>query len=383
MRLIYLFTSDGAAGLPGVPWDKNKEATNIYVQPSSLPTEGFFWLLRRLIEEKIVDDVLIFVESASGTGSISWLPDKKLTCYVVPHISDVDQFIKDGDVILARGGFRSWPPFLERMQQQKRWILFYQAATQRGSWPFWDVVLNDLVSENFVDSDGRYHLAFLKPTHPGIFYPMINVKPVFDVCIGASHIHDRKAQWKGVKMAAAYKQQFGEDLRCVLPGRIFRGEKTNQILNDIKNSDLKIEMPGMVPRVEVGKILNKTKIFLHLGESGQNDRGVLEAMRCGCFVVMASPRHHAPFTYANKKTSLVTAYADDPAALAKEIHELLKECDQARRRYIVAYYSACSGVEDVIIPQMKKLFTFLGEYKQADREKMREVYGLPSVPTAV
>jgi hypothetical protein len=232
MRLVFLFTSDRCCSEgSNVPWDPDKPSTNFYaIDENGLPSEGYLIMLKEMLKHSIVDDVVIFIESSRGTGKTVYNHGSKLIyCYVVPEIGYVKQFLNKDDIIFARGGFRSWFNFLTQMNKEGRWLLLYAANTGRERWKFWDICFDDLTGKHNSDRWGRFFFDFKKPINPNFFYPLYGIKKEFDVCIGASHVHDRKAQWKTVEVIVEYKRLFGESLKCVLPGRITHGVNTNKI----------------------------------------------------------------------------------------------------------------------------------------------------------
>lgn len=369
-RLVWLFQSLGSAAYGSkVDWNPETKALNHYASIGMF-SEGFWYMFKQMIERKIVDEVLIIIESARGPGSTVYGTNFK--CVVMPSITDIWQFLRPSDLILVRGGFKSWYPILQEMQKQKRWLMFYRAASQRGNWPFWDIILDDLREESFVDSWQRLYLPFMKPTHPGIFKPM-RLERDFDVCIGASHIHDKKGQWKMLPVLLEYRKQFGKILKAVMPGSLYGGVHTNDIPSQIRRNNLDVSMPGMVQRDEVAQLYNRSKTFVHLGVAGQNDRGVLEAMRCGTPVVIANPRFHAPFTFKNTEVSMLTENSDNPAELAKELHDFLQGSSIERYDKVFKYHEEKSGLENVILPYMEKLVNFMTKYPEADRSKTGEL----------
>jgi len=369
MKVKYLFTSLGAAGRP-IDYDGNNPLPHDFLR--DFTSEGFCYMWLRMLDFGYVDDVEVFIESARFPGFHEVSP--KLRIRVVPHIIQIEPFLEPDDIMFIRGGFRNWFPLLEKWQKEKKWILFYQAATNRGVWKFWDVVFNDLIKENIVDPYGRFHLAFKKPTHPNLFKPM-EIPREFDVCIGASHIHDKKGQWKVVRALEEYGKLYGIQPRAVLPGRLYHGVATNFISALEQMGKLpNVAMPGMVSREEVGKIMNKSKLFVHCGAAGQNDRGVLEAMACGTPVMLANLKYHAPFTYETP-LSFVTKNSDNAAGLARDIHIALQSCTEERRKEVKQYFEEESSVDAVILPQMWRLFTFLRKNPHADREALWRYYG--------
>lgn len=374
MRIVYMFTSDGCAGAPNlVPCNLDVEATNHFTHPEGLPTEGFYWMFKRMVEEKIVDEVMIVIDSMHGPGSFK-LCDGVYGC-VIPHIDDLKPLLRPDDVIFARGGFKSWFPFLEQMQREKRWILFYRANTNRHSWPFWDVIFEDVAVETpFVDGQDRVYIDFRKPTNPELFFYRPQVKRVYDLCIGASHIHDKKGQWRVVDMLIAHKKLFGYDLRCIMPGRFYRGVQSNFLMEKVIANNLIVRFPGMMTRKEVAEYMNQSKVFIHLGAAGQNDRGVLESMACGCFQVLNSPPHHAPFTYQNSFVTKVVAGITDMDEIAIEVEGFLRYVRTQDHQLVADYFQDESDVEKVILPKMRKVFGIIGQSVVADRKMFAEAY---------
>ena len=143
MRLVFLFTSHRCcAEGSNVDWNPNRPSTNFYaVHDNGLPSEGYLVLLEEMLNHEIVDDVIIFIESSKGTGKTVYSQrSKPITCYVVPEIGYVKQFLRKEDVIFVRGGFRSWFNFLTQMKKEERWLLLYAANTGRARWRFWDII---------------------------------------------------------------------------------------------------------------------------------------------------------------------------------------------------------------------------------------------------
>ena len=82
MRLVYLFVSDGAASTgSNVPWSEHQKAENAYIT-NGMPTEGFFYLFERLLTHKVVQEVIIVVESTRGTGSFVF-PGSEISAHIV------------------------------------------------------------------------------------------------------------------------------------------------------------------------------------------------------------------------------------------------------------------------------------------------------------
>lgn len=364
MRLIFLFTSYGSAGRGSkVGWSPDTPAKNKFaVGEGGLPSEGYLYLLKRMLATAIVDEIIIFIESNRGTGSTTYKIRKgSIKCYVVPEIAYVEDYLKPDDIIWVRGGFRGWWEWLDS-KKGKHWLLLYAADTGRERWLFWDVIFNDFSDQYFLDKRKRFWMPFRKPMNEEIFKPL-NLEPKYDVCIGASHIHDKKAQWKMIEVAKEYKKLFNEDLHCVLPGAPRRGKRTNKIYSDIVDHDLKIDVVGLLSRSKMNEIYNQSKLFVYLGYGGQNDRGPLESLRCGTPILIASFNRHGYFFNKNDKTVKVARDSENFSGVAIDIHNCLHGENTSTREEVAHFFKTHSGVESIILPEMKRLFDVMRNNK--------------------
>lgn len=353
------------------PWDMKASSGNKYVR--QFHTEGYYYQLKRMLELGIVDEVLMLIETVRETGCFSFGP--KFTGYVLPEMWQARQFIRENDIIWCRGGFRSWFNFLNLMVDTKHWTLCYAANTGRQKWPFWHVILDDLLQTHgtFMDKRGRLIFDFKKATNPKLFKPQALARD-FDVCVGASHIHDKKAQWKMIDACIEYKKRYGRNLKCVMPGVIQHGVNTNQIIGKIKTHGLDVQLPGMLPREKMPEIYNRSKVFVHLGGGGQNDRGPLESMRCGTPSAVETPLRHARFI-SQCPVNFVSEYANYPKDLAEEVHVWVEKSKwEDSRARVHAWHEEHSGIENVLMPDMKKLFDFFRGVPKADREALGKYY---------
>lgn len=369
MKLIYMFTSDGCASPEAVvKWDRNAQAENHFLNQLA-ESEGFFYMIQRMIEEKTIEACDIYVDTMRGHHG--WLQmGAGIRGFAIPHVMDIQY--EPEDVFLVRGGFKPWYPFLtELFKKRENWILFYRANTDRGRWPFWDVTLDDLSARAYVAGDSL-RIAFKKPTSPLVFsYKNTNSRK-FDVCVGASHIHDRKGQWRVVKAASLLRSKKIE-LKLIMPGRSIGGFQTLEMFRQIEREKLDIVMPGMVPRFEVANILNKTKLFVNMG-SGQNDRGVLEAMCCGAPVMVAQPRYFSSFVQQCPTTS-VCRDSDNIELLAEDIAAAVHSYTAEKSEETVAWHERHCGMR-VVLDQMRFLFQILRRSPMPSRPYVIKEWGL-------
>ena len=164
-RLIFLYMSEGCAPPnSNTPWDPKTKSKNKYAL--GLESEGYLYILRRLSETKVFDEILIFIESNRGPGY--FITSTGIKGYVIPEIARINEYLKPNDIIWARGGVRSWYEVLDE-KKGKHWMVLYAANTGRQRWRFWDVVLNDTLGINMIDRRGRFFFDFEKPINPEIF----------------------------------------------------------------------------------------------------------------------------------------------------------------------------------------------------------------------
>lgn len=355
MRLIFLYVSDGGSH-PSMSWNPNIKAINFY--SNRVLEEGYYYMLKRMVEVGILDELVVVVESSKGQGYINY-NHPKIYGWVIPNITELHRLLKKDDIIFVRGGFKGWYETL--VLQNDSWMLLYAANTGRERWPIFDVIFNDLTGDNTVDSRGTLQFDFKKPVNYNIFYPKV-VDPEFDLCIGASYIHDKKGQWRTVEALLEYKKIFKKNLKCVMPGAIRRGTKTPQMIETLKNGDIDVYLPGMLSRKKLNKIYNSSKLFIHLGGGGQGDRGPLEAMRCGTRVIVGNTRRHSKVVYQNTDVSFVIPENADKEQVARTLHYMVNNYSKKTRKKVSSYYEEQVGMEDVILPEMKKLFDIFKEH---------------------
>jgi len=358
MRLIFVYTRQDAT-----------------TTPEHFMADGLYHMFRRMVEEKIIDDVWVIIEQCgwwrkielsenvfwAETTDIHFLPDG-----IIPDIS--------GDAaIWVRGGFKP-TVFYEWCRACDFWLLFYGANTGRERWPFWDIVLDDLSGETRIDINPksphykRLYLDYVKPINPDVFRPL-GLERKYDVCIGASHITDKKGQWMAIDGIIECQKRFGRRLKCVMPGAIRRGVQTSGIEAKIKRHGLDVDRPGMVPREHLARILNQSRLFLHCG-GGQNDRSLSEAAACGCRIIFTRPDRHSPVI---RSVGEVAVHHHDSVALA--IHTALSfmPAGNGYHEVLPGKYMERAGIENVILPRMRALFDFLRANPVADRDLLTQL----------
>jgi len=353
MRLIYLFMHKGSA--PNTDWNSGHVVKGYSKFAKDFMDEGPSYLFHRMLEEKIIDDIIIFMEVGGETGHL--IINDRMRVYMIPDINYIEGFLKPDDIIFCRGGFRGWWLVLDKLAQKGFWTLLYAANTGRQRWTFWDIIFDDLGGKpHHLDKRGRFIYNWKKPTNPKVFFP-IETERIYDLCIGASYIHDKKGQWRTIDALVAYQKAYGRNIKCVMPGAPRRGTESNQIIDKIAQHKLDVNVIGMLPREELNKVLNQSKIFIHAGMSGQNDRGPLEALRCGCTLIIASPKYHSPYLIQHPYGC--TPMSVLPSYLATTIHASKVSYNEGGRHLAVGFHEQTHGIENVILPEMDRLFSIL------------------------
>lgn len=363
MRIVYLYVSNGSCDpLDIKEWDPNSRT----IDPFSFHfgQEGFCYLFHKLIEQKIIDEVLVVIESSAFPGCIQdYGPNISLIS--VPHLNELWKYVRDDDIIWARGGWRSWFEFLTKWHDLGRWLLYYRAASNRGAWKFWDIVLNDLQTEYSQDGTGRFYYPINKPVVPDLFYPTGD-EQIYDLCVGASHVHSKKGQRKIVPILDEYEKRYKTRLRCVVPGAFH-----HQLSADIiYGSPHDITIPGMLAKDDLRKVYNQSKLFIHCGAAGQNDRGPLEAMACGTPIMLSNEIYHPRWMNSLATPLSFHVSADEPEIAAQQINLALDMINLEWRTYVQKYYEWNNDVENVIIPQFKQLFSMIAKTPHKKRQDL-------------
>lgn len=356
-NIVYLYTSGGAPRCDmsvTPPWDMRRLTRNRFALAAQ--SDGMINMFKILSDRGHIGTFTAVIDSTISPGHIQLGHSSFL--YVVPSMSWADQFITTNDILVVRGGFKPWIPFLDYIwKRRENWILFYRANTNRHAWPFWDITLNDLIDRP-KSIRGRLHYNFSKPVNEDIFNITNTGNRNYDVMIGASHIHRKKGQHKTVRALQEYYHMYGEKPKAILPGGYMKSA-TNRIIMDIINSgDVDIEGPVPMTRPQLASAMNNTKLFVHAGYGGQNDRGILEAMSCGCQPVLFGKSHVSPIIWHYSRH-----ITQEPTDIASTVRAALHDTPL----YSQSACAAINSLDTVAVPKMLKLFKFLERRPVPDR----------------
>jgi hypothetical protein len=346
MRLLYYFFSGGSPHLLG----------------DHMRSEGFFALWDALTSQGVLDEVIIILDEQEPQA-ITYTP--KVRAAVVRGVEETLPWLRDDDLIFIRGMFKQWTPFVEEVRRRGNWLLFYGGNSGRDKWPYWHIVLNDLLTESY-GNEGKVFLPFVKPTNPAIFH-CTHQPLTYDVCLGASNIHDKKGQWMGVNALIAG----GNRWKAALPGSPRRGLHTPALFDWITENNLTVDILGGIPREQVARLFNRTALLLHLSGHGQNDRSVLEALACGTHVVISHPERHTPLLMQSPGVS-VWSNPEDATALAAwlETNLPLVEATPGHRTAIASNFTRTMGLHEVVVPWFTTLIEWLNGNPPTEREAL-------------
>lgn len=373
-NLIFFYVSDGACNDDAnVTWDYMGITNNRYAQ--NVWQEGVFQLWDKMASSKVVSQAITYIDSMRGRhGNIRMTPNSVVCC--VPHLKYALSEIKADDIIIARGGFKPWFPVLAELQKRGNWILFYRANTNRGPWPFWDVVLDDLISQHEIH-DGRLYFSFNKPVNESLFFPKKEITKLYDVMLNASHIHEKKGQHIFIHAAVDYQEKYDQNIKICMPGGFVKSWVREYILQTIQKYGLDVTIPGGVHRKDLNTLYNASKIYVHLGTGGQNDRGCLEAMRVGLPVFIKNIRAFAPFV---SKCNLYTEKVLEglpSIGIAESFKHMLNEYNDLESplyKDASDYYLKSNGLWEVALPRMATLFENLYSIGQPNRAEICKRY---------
>jgi glycosyltransferase involved in cell wall biosynthesis len=127
----------------------------------------------------------------------------------------------------------------------------------------------------------------------------------------------------------------------------------------VQQHQLDVTFPGMVDRSKINEFYNRSKLFVHMGGGGQNDRGPLEALSCGTAVLVSNQHRHHRIVYQNPTMGLICHAPDDAKSIAVDIHGMLSLWEESDKSRVNRYFEKSNGVETVILPAFERLFSLI------------------------
>lgn len=369
-HLLFLYASKGIAKVPSLDW-KTTKAGSRYNHTNQ---EGDLFMLKRLLDKKIISKLTIIYESNIEPGVASFI--QGADNYVIPRLSPeiLKTFIDSNTIIFVKGVARHWVDLLVPYRDNN-WLLIYGNNTGKERWTWWDAVFDDLGLGNKMVFREKYIFPYIKPVNEDIF-KFHDYTKKYDICIGASYIHDNKGQYLAVKLIEAFKEKYGYYPNCVMPGLPRRSRKTLEMLdlNFIQNECV---MPGMVNRHRLAKIFNQSTIFIHFGNTGQNDKAVAEAWACGCKLIIQNPSNLSPcFSYDNRNIFLFNSgdVETNIDKLKMIMDHQSPDNDLIERQLRIENYKNHMGFQEKVMPRIELLFNTISGTHPCSEVKQRLPY---------
>lgn len=308
-------------------------------------TDGHYALLRALQKTDLVDEVEIILNNYA-------VPSRLLHAEPglrVHSLKEIDEFeTRPGDVVWIRGAWKPWIPWIEKAADvHKCWLIHYSANAGHHQWPWWDAILWDLAAGNKIGRESKLWWHYRKPVCPE-FRIMPEVEQEYDVCCGASHIYDRKGQFRILPICHEFKKLTGRDLRVIMPGAFYsREKKTEAMKAEMKAGKWpNIFVPGWLTREGMIRVYNMAHVFYAATCGGQGDRCVPESGACGARQIVGLPKNHPPYAYETP-IAFVPEHQDDFSGIARHLFETL-EGSAPDREAISDYFRQESSVETAI-----------------------------------
>lgn len=348
--------------------------TYLYVRHRNYPlhqmqTDGHYNLMQQLVKKGMVSSARIIRENYAIQKTILEVSKPDFECWSVPDLNQIE--LEEDEIVWVRGGWKPWLPWIER-HMSKHWFIYYAANTGHHPWPHWDVVLEDTRERAAVISKtGALLWHFRKPVSPDFKVLDPPENNVWDVCCGASHIYDRKGQYRILGVAEEFKRLTGRDLRVVMPGSFLCREKNTEAMKaELRTGKHPyIHLPGMVDRKALVKIFNQSTFMYAATCGGQGDRCALESAICGCRQIIALAKNHAPYIYGNSRYAFVQPHQDDLKSVARYLAK--SDTKKPSRRSTALYYDLQGGIERVTW-NLTPLFQFIVHNKK-DRDSLKRL----------
>jgi len=331
-------------------------------------SDGYHAMIRKFVELGLVDradfimDCYAYPESSEKIGGVT-------TSSIQNFFTKIQ--LEPTDVLFVRGGWKPWIPWIEEQRRKGCWTIFYGAGTGHGSWPYWDVVVDDCVTDVvWSRRTGAVIIPFRKAVSEEFDYA--DVERPYDLCLGANYVYDRKGQYIAYAAAERFQELFGRTPTMVMPGALRGHEQTIRMIKKIIDRK-DVDLPGHVSRGDLVPIMQRSKIFVHLGTSTQGDRGSAEAGRCGCRILLGHRRHHAPYLFSAPGSAVPTVEGD-LSEIARLYSQGIAADEPGARQATSAYFKANDGFSQTGLAVWRDLFGFIRGHPTRDTEALQGRY---------
>lgn len=293
-------------------------------------SDGTMYMLS-VFADRYKVDTTVYIQSDRGAQSTKYCNDN--FCVSMVHELPETEY-KKADCIFVRGGFRSWIPKLREIKERGIPMVYYGANNPHGHWPFWALLLSDFIDEPTKTRKGVPVYPFIKTVNREIFNYGSKVTPIhYDFMVGSSHIHAKKGQFRALELL---EKTFPlSDI--VMPGSFIRCRYNKYVLRLCDR--LHVTMPGMVDRCRLADYYRSTRLYLYAGTGGQADRGPLEALACGCPVVVKE-YSRLPKWFSQSKYVTRISFENE-----RELINAYFKYETIDRRYIAREFENYAGLD--------------------------------------
>jgi hypothetical protein len=345
--------------------------------------DGHISLLRWLVEHDAIDSAEAVVANWGETP-----PRTETECngrLVLRQLATIDEIEPaDGDIVWVRGSHRPWIPWIEKQTARKLWMIYYDGNTGRSNWPYWSIIVSDIIEKSYIAPPsrrhpmtwnwlGRLYYYYAKPVSP-VFSFNPSARQQYDLCLNASYIYDRKCQYLTYRAVLEYERRYGKVLRVVVPGCFRSHEEETEKMRMELPAHTNFVLPGFLDQRELCAVHNASLLYSASTGGGYGDRAPVEAGVCGCPILISypSPKYHASYTRDPAVARILTT-PKDPVQTAAELHEALAWARTLPRASIADHFRRHVSVETGSGPQLKRLLDVLRAHPKADNEVLKEL----------
>jgi hypothetical protein len=330
-----------------------------------LQTDGHYTLMRELARRGLVDEATIVCDNYARPPEVL---DREPQFQVLSLQGLDDLRPAPGDVIWIRGAWKPWIPWIERYAPSC-WMWYYAANAGHHAWPWWDVLLWDMAAGNREGSEGKLWWHYRKTVSPE--FRLLDLPEEWDVCCGASHIYDRKGQFRILPVCRRFKELTGRDLKVVMPGAFYSRERQTEAMRAemLAGQWPNITVPGWMDRAKMVEVYNRSRWFYAATCGGQGDRCVPESGMCGCRQIIGLPKNHPPYAYEESWVTYVPPDQDDTDAIAE--HLAGPDYWHSSRGEVAAYFQREAGL-DIAIEYLRPLLEHC-RGRAKNRESLKEL----------
>lgn len=246
----------------------------------------YFLLLKKLIEEKVIDRAdMAFVNAHKHKKHTTFSLAKNIKLHFLPNKIDYKNLDKEYEYVFIRGNYKEYPDVLKEIKYKK--IIYYAADSRFLPRCIEGEIINIFLVDSIEQKrivNKKYPKAkaiiFNKLVDEKIFKP-VKVKKVYDVCFIANFL-----PWKNHNILLSQIKKTGKNLKIVFVGNLLGQDQRAKTLAWKYAQENNITFTGLMEPKEVAKILNQSKISVFPQELDANPRTLTESLACNVPVLI-------------------------------------------------------------------------------------------------